>query len=257
MKTSLIAGLSLGALLLAGCKDPQPIEIPVERIAFENQQYNLFVGDQKSISVLCYPENATNLDQLEVSNSNPNVATFENGLLTAKSSGRTSLRASCGSVSATASVQVYSGWFTKESKKYGVDKASGYYYMFGNTSPQEMEIELSYFGQDEEQHFKAWIKCSNLGKTIDFLQDMDESQVSVWKNQNEDGYSVPYFSSDQGRPVVVTADWSYTEATLTKGLLTITDLSGGKYKLEADFALSNGYTFTANWEGQPYMQKEG
>lgn len=257
MKHLNILCLAAALCLVAACRKPEPVVIPVSKMEFEPADISLFVGEKQEVVLQCYPQNATNLEDLTIQNSNNKVASFMDGLLTALSPGRTQLTARCGKVLATAVVTVYGGWFTKGGQKFGVDKASGYYYMFGQSNPQEMEIELTKYENDgSDQHFRAWIKCSNLGKTIDFLKDMDESQVSVWKNQNEDGYSLPYKKED-GTPAVVTADWSPTSATVTKGLLTITDLGGGNYKVEADFALSNGYTFTASWEGAPAMQKEG
>ena len=252
IKRYLLYGAAL-LVLLAGCRKR---EIPVERIVVNPEVVKLFVGETQEIHVECYPSTATNLDQLTVGNSNPEVADFEDGKLLAKLPGKSQLLARCGDVSAKSYITVYSGFFTKGGQKYGVETASGYYYLYGQTTAQEMEIELTaYEANGDEQHFCAWIKCGNLGKTIDFMKDMDESQVSVWKNQNEDGYSIPYKKED-GTPAVVAADWGYTDAVLTRGLLTITDLTSGRYRVEADFELSNGYKFTAEWEGYPSMKNE-
>lgn len=252
IKRFLLFGVAL-LVLLAGCRKR---EIPVERIVVTPEVVKLFVGDMEMIQVECYPSTATNLDLLTVSNSNPEVAEFVRGKLLAHSPGYTQILARCGDVSAKSYITVYSGFFTKGGQKYGVETASGYYYLYGQTTAQEMEIELTaYEANGDEQHFSAWIKCGNLGKTIDFMKDMDESQVSVWKNQNDDGYSIPYKKED-GTPAVVAADWGYTDAVLTRGLLTITDLTSGRYRVEADFELSNGYKFTAEWEGYPSMKNE-
>ena len=252
IKRYLLFGAAL-LLLLAGCRKR---EIPVEKIVVTPEVVKMFVGESQEIQVECYPSTATNLDLLTVANSNPEVADFENGKLLAKSPGKSQILARCGDVSAKSFITVYSGCFTKGGKKYGVETATGYYYLYGQSTPQEMEIELiGYENDKEQQHFRAWIKCGNLGKTLDFMKDMDESQVSVWKNQNEDGYSIPYMKED-GTPAVVAADWGYTDAVLTKGLLTVTDLTGGRYRIEADFELSNGYKFTADWEGYPTMKTE-
>ena len=188
-KRYLLYGAAL-LLLLVGCRKR---EIPVERIVVTPEVVKMFVGESQEIQVECYPSTATNLDLLTVANSKPEVADFENGKLLAKSPGNAQILARCGNVSGKSSITVYSGYFTKGGKKYGVEKATGYYYLYGQSTPQEMEIELAaYESNGEEQHFSAWIKCGNLGKTLDFMKDMDESQVSVWKNQNEDGYSIPY-----------------------------------------------------------------
>ena len=195
---------------------------------------------------------------LTVSNSNSNVASFEQGKLKAKAAGTTTLTARCGGVYATKRVSVYSGYFAKGGTKYGVEAASGYYYMFGQSQPQEMEIKLTnYVSDTDTQHFKVWIKCSNLGKEMDITRGLDGSQISVYKNQNQEGYSLPYDS--EGKPVVVQADWSYTNATLTKGQLKVSQVSSGTdvYSIKGDFSLSNGYTFSVDWEGNVSMKREG
>ena len=243
-------------ILLAAACHKAPREIPVTKIEFEPATLKMFPGDQQAIQVKCYPENATNLSELKIINQYPAVAEFQDGKLTAKTAGATKLFALCGDAKASLEVSVYSGWFTKGGVKYGVDEAVGYYYSYGQSQPQEMEIRLTCkVSANESQNFKVWIKCSNLGKEMDITKGLDEGQISVYKNQNEDGYCLPYDSD--GKPVVMLADWGDTDATLTKGLLTVTSLGGDNYSISADFALSNGYTFTVNWEGLASMKREG
>lgn len=258
MKKLFVICLGVGALLMTGCQKTPPQPIPVERIEFETSSFRMFPGDQQEVRINCYPSNATNLDELSIINSNTSIATFENGKLTAKKAGYTSLQARCGSVSAKADVTVYSGWFTKGGIKYGVDSAYGWYFTMGESAPQEMQMTLTHMvpNSEDTQNFWFWMKCENLGTTIDFLKDMKESQVSVQLNNNEDGYCVPYYSEDLGRPVVKLADWGDTDATLTKGLLTVTKTGNNTFSVSADFALSNGYTFTAQWEGTASMKTE-
>lgn len=257
MKKRIVLCLAAGFCVLAACSR-KPQEIPVETIEFDPASIQMFVGDQQPVTIKCYPQNATNLDQLYTGNSDPAVADFQDGLLTARAAGYTRLQATCGNASAFANVNVYAGWFTKNEAKYGVDLAEGHYYMMGESSPVTMDLTLSHTQADgDTQNFWILFPCSQLGKTINFLEDMTDCMAAVYMNNNEDGYTVAYYSEDLGRPVIVTADWSATDATLTKGLLTVTDLGSKKYKVEADFALSNGYTFTASWEGTPSMKKEG
>ena len=241
--------------VVAACTKPQP-ELPVNKMEIDPASIQFFPGDVQEVNVLCYPEHATNLDQLVVFVSNTNVADFQNGKLTAKAPGAATLQARCGDVSAQARITVYSGYFTKADKKYGVDSATGYLFTMGESTPQEMQMTLTHTVNSEDtQSFWLHIKYSNLGKDIDFMRDMDETMVSVQLNNNEDGYCIPYAQED-GTPVVKLADWGDTDATLTRGVLRVDDLGGSKYKVTADFALSNGYTFTANWEGTASMQKE-
>ena len=246
----------MAAGLLAACHKNTPAEIKVERIEFVPAQYKMFVGDEQGVTVQCYPNTATNLNQLSISLSNTEVAGFVNGKLKAKAAGTSALQARCGDAYAQARVTVYSGYFTKGGKKYGVDSATGYYITMGESTPQEIQLTLTYYDESgDTQNFWLDVKCSNFGKTIDFLKDMDGSMVSVQMNNNEDGYCVPYARED-GTPAVVLADWGYTDATLVKGLLTVESPATGRFKVSADFALSNGYTFTASWEGTAAMKTE-
>ena len=258
MKKLFVIYLGAAALLLSGCK-AQPIL--VESMEFEKSTVKLFPGEQQEMRLNCYPSNATNLDELTTSLTDPSVADFQDGLLTAKKGGNTKLIARCGSAQATAQITVYGGWFTKGGKKYGVDKASGYYYMMGEATAQEMEITLTFIEGHEQdwdltQNFWFTIPCDRLEQTIDFLEDMSGCMAAVYKNNNEDGYTIAYYSEELGRPVIKTADWSETEAVLTKGLLKVESQGFDRFKISADFTLSNGYTFTAQWEGSASMKKE-
>ena len=252
-----IINLILFLFVVAACGKTPAADILVKKMEIDPSSIHFFPGDIQEVNVLCYPENATNLDQLVVLVSNTSVADFQEGKLMAKAGGYTSLTAICGEAKASADITVYSGWFTKGEKKFGVDIATGYYFTMGESSPQEMEITLTnYLPNGDTQNFWLWMKCENLGTTINFLQDMKESQVSVQLNNNEDGYCVPYYSEGLGRPVVKLADWGDTDLTLTKGLLTVTKTGTATFSIVADFALSNGYTFKAQWEGPASMKTE-
>ena len=247
--------------VVAACTKPQP-ELPVNKMEIDPASIQFFPGDVQEVNVLCYPEHATNLDQLVVFVSNTNVADFQNGKLTAKAPGAATLQARCGDVSAQARITVYSGYFTKADKKYGVDTASGYYIMMGESTPQKIDLTLTHLTGEMDgnwevtQSFWFTIPYNRLGEEIYFLEDMLDYQVSVQKNNNEDGYCVAYYSEELGRPVVKLADWGDTDVTLTKGLLTVTKTGSASFSISADFALSNGYTFKAEWEGAPIMQQE-
>lgn len=252
MKKLLVICFS-SVLLAVGCQKGKPVM--VERMAFDPAVIELFPGEDQEVNLQCYPSNATNLDDIVIRVVNPSVAQFENGKLVAKSSGSTMLKATCGTVSTTAPVMVYAGWFSKGGTRYGVGKASGHIFMESEPTPQSLDLTLTCQQGQDTQSFWLLIKYDLLGKTIDFMQDMQESMVSVQKNNNEDGYCVAYFSEELGRPVIVTAEWGDTDAVLTKGLLTVNQTDTG-YKVLADFALSNGYTFAADWEGPVTMVTE-
>lgn len=255
MKTKLFLGLCLAAGLLTACHK-KPVEIKVERIEFVPASYKMFTGDEQGVTVQCYPNTATNLDQLSVSLSNTRVADFVGGKLKAKAAGTSALQARCGDAYAQARILVYPGYFTKAGTKYGVDAATGYLFYMGESTPQELQLTLTYNESNgETQNFWIHLSCSDLGKTINFMENMGGNMVAIYKNNNEDGYTVAYPAED-GTPVIKLADWGDTDARLTKGTLKVEDLGGSTYSVEADFALSNGYTFTASWEGTASMKKE-
>lgn len=259
MKKVLVLCLGAAVLLMAGCKKPQPVL--VDKLEFETSTVKMFPGEQQEMLLKSYPSTATNLDQLTITITDPSVASFENGLLTAKAPGSAKLVATCGSAMAAANITVFSGWFTKGGQKYGVEKAEGYYITMGEATPQELDLTLTFIEGHEKdwdltQNFWFTIPYSKLGQTIDFMEDMTGCMAAVYKNNNEDGYSVAYYSEDLGRPVIVTADWSSTDATLTKGILKVESPGTDRFKVSADFALSNGYTFAAEWEGFAAMKRE-
>lgn len=251
-----VFSLIMAVWALAACHKIAPQETLVNWIEFDSKVYKLFPGDEKEVNLLCYPSNATNLEELTVSISNSEVADFQDGKLKAKMSGTSLITASCGKVSASARVTVYSGWFTKGGTKYGVDSATGYYFTMGESSPQSMEITLTFFKENNDQeHFWAMLNYTNLGKTIDFTQDVEETLVAVYLNNNEDGYTI--YGNDEGKPVIKTADWSDPgEVSLMRGLLTVTGKGNDQFAVSADFTLSNGYTFGAQWEGTANMKTE-
>lgn len=255
MKRFFSYSLALSVLLVVGCND-KSLQIPVTRIEFVPKIIKLLPEEEESILVNVYPSNATNLDKLTFSNSDPSVATFEDSKLLAKTPGVTLLTAECGSVRATASVLVYDGWFSKGGKKYGVDTATGYYYLTGEPDIQEMDITLNHTEDNgEEQHFRILFKYKYLNQNVDLTKVIDGAMVSVYLNNNEDGYCI--YGNDEDKPVIKTADWSDPgPVTLTKGNFCISDKGQRLISFKADFALSNGYTFLADWEGVASMTKE-
>lgn len=258
MKKLFVICLGAAVLLLPGCKKTS---ILVNKIEIDPGFAKLFPGEEQEFVVKCTPSTATNLEDLTVSILDPSVANFENGKLVAKKPSYTYLQAQCGAVSAQAFIRVYSGWFTKGGMKYGVDRASGYYFYWEESTPHSMDLTLTcYTGEMEgewevTQSFWLTIPYNRLGEEINFLEDMQDCQVSVQRNNNEDGYCI-YYNEDLGCPVVKEADWGDTDAVLTKGLLTVTLTDTDTFSVSADFALSNGYTFTAEWEGSAAMQQE-
>lgn len=242
-------------LLFCACQK-KPVQILVERIEITPSPVTFFVGDQVDVSIECYPQNATNLKELTTHITMPSVASFQNGKLAALAPGTCYLVAECGKLSHQAKILVYPGYFTKAGTKYGVDAATGYLFYMGESTPQELQLTLTYNEPNgETQNFWIHLSYSDLGKTINFMENMGGNMVAIYKNNNEDGYTVAYPAED-GTPVIKLADWGDTDARLTMGTLKVEDLGASTYSVEADFALSNGYTFTASWEGTASMKKE-
>ena len=133
--------------------------------------------------------------------------------------------------------------------------------MMGESTPQKIDLTLTHLTGEMDgnwevtQSFWFTIPYNRLGEEINFLEGMLDCQVSVQKNNNEDGYSI-YYSEDLGCPVVKEADWGDTDVTLTNGLLMVTETGSDTFSISADFALSNGYTFTAEWQGFATMKTE-
>lgn len=246
----LLSGLTL-LLLLPGCKKEQ---ILVSKIVLTPENTKLFVGETQEYKAECYPSTAGNLDQLTISIADTEVANFENGKLLAKSPGNTEVQARCGDVSAVSYVLVYSGWFTKRGQRFGVDVAEGYNLLRGEETVQAIELNLiNQINSEEQEHFWLWLPCSEFGKTIDFHGVVGETMVAVYRNNNEDGYTL--FGSEEPGCELRSADWvtDVSNVSLVKGTLKVDSPSTGRFRVEADFELSDGFTFTADWEGMPIM----
>ncbi|MBR1574879.1 MAG: Ig-like domain-containing protein [Bacteroidales bacterium] len=79
--------------------------IDVESIEFDKAELELFVGKSETLSAIIKPENATNKDIVWAS-SNNTVATVNNGLVTGKSEGYTTITATVGNKKASCEVFV-------------------------------------------------------------------------------------------------------------------------------------------------------
>ena len=233
-------------------------DIPVEDIILSPSSATLFVGETQEFTVRCLPEEATNLDELNIYSSNPSVITYENGIVTAQAQGNAALTAACGNVVVQSRIKVYKDKLFKGNNVYGIDYATGYRYMMGQATPQEMDIELIHKAANgTTQQFRAWITMDQLGKELDFTQPLEGGPfVGTYANNNEDGYLV--YGSSVGTPMIVKADWSGADGvTLTRGILRIDEGNGvNRFRIHADFELSSGYKFGTDWEGYASMKNE-
>ena len=252
MKKNFLLFLLIPALFApAACQR----DIPVTDIYLEPTAKTLFVGESFDLHVQYLPEDATNLDEMQIYSTNEQIVTYANGKVTAKDGGSAAITASCGNVLSQCRVKVYKYMIQKGGKSYGIDQASGYLYMMGMASYQELDIVLTHVASDgSTQNFKVWVTKEQLGQDLDYTQPLSGSFVGVYANNNEDGYLV--YSSSEGTPMIVTADWSYTDATLVRGLLRVDHDSSNQYAIRADFELSNGYRFSTDWKGPASMKTE-
>lgn len=236
---------SLFVLILAAAACQK--DIPVADIRIEPASATLFVGESVNLSIQCSPEEATNVDELTVYSTNESIVSYSGGVATARDGGSAAITASCGSVLAQCRIKVYKDSFSKGGKTYGIDYGTGYLNMESEASPQSIEIDLIHEAEPR-QTFQMYLRYPQLGQDLDFTKPLSDAFVSVFAGNNEDGYSV--FAMEEGGPLIVTADFSDAPGvTLVKGNLRLDQNTGRRYKVHADFELSNGYRFFVDWEG--------
>ncbi len=236
----------------AGCQK----DIPIDDIWIKPASASLFVGETLNIDVQYSPLEATNTDEMEIYSTNESIITYSNGVVTAKDAGTAAISAVCGNVVGQCKVKVYRDKIQKGTEAFGIDYASGYLYQMGTATPQEVEIYLIHQeANGMTQNLKLWVTNDQLGKDLDFTQPLSGMPfVGVYKNNNEDGYLV--YGSESGTPMIVTADWTFTDLTLNRGILHIDHIQAHRYKVHVDFELSNGYAFSTDWEGTVSMKVE-
>ena len=234
------------ALLTAGACHR---DIPVETIKIDPAKATMFVGETLPVAISWFPEEATNLDELNVYSTNEKIITYQDGVITAVGKGDAAISATCGNVVSQCIVKVYKDKFLKGKSAYGVDYATGYRYFCDEPTVQEVEIILVHNEPNGDvQKLDAWVQIGQLGKELDFTKPIEGwSYVGAYVNNNEDGYLV--FASDEGEPSIRLADWGDPgNVTLTRGILKVDYLGFTKYRIHADFELSNGYRFSTDWE---------
>lgn len=224
-------------------------EIPVDSIIINPASATLLVGESVNITVSCYPEEATNLDELTIYSTNESIASYRNGTVTAVGSGNAAITAACGNVLDQCYIKVYKDMFLKGGMTYGIDYATGWRYF--NSEPTVQEVEIILVHQDPNgdlQRLDVWVQIDQLGKELDFTKPIEGwSYAGAYVNNNENGYLV--FSSEEGEPLIRLADWGDPgDVTLTRGLLKVDNPQGNRYRIHADFELSNGYRFSTDWE---------
>ena len=230
-------------------------DIPVTDIFVDPAAKTLFIGESFDLQVQYLPEDATNADEIQVYSTNESIVSYANGKVTAKDGGSAAITASCGNLVSQCRVKVYKYAHFKDNQSYGIDYGTGYLLMMGEESVQALQVTFVHLAADgSTQNFEFYIKAAQLGTDIDFTKNAGEAMVSTYANNNEDGYTI--YINDEGRPVIVTADWSHTDLTLTSGILHVDHISSNRYIVRADFELSSGYRFGMEWDGPVNLTTE-
>ena len=236
--------LAPALLLTAACHK----DILINDIFVEPSSKTLFVGESFDLHIQYLPEDATNTDDIQVYSTNESIVTYANGKVTAKDGGTAAITASCGNVFDQCRVKVYKYSLYKDGKNYGIDFVKAYGSKMGEATLQAVDVYMTHNASDgSSQNFQFWMRTSQFGQDIDFTKDSGDALVSVFMNNNEDGYTV--FMGEDGNPSIRLADWSDTDATLTRGILHVEQVHSTQFKIHADFELSNGYRFGTDWEG--------
>lgn len=142
----------------------------------------------KAVSITRLPENST--DDLEVTSSNPNVATWENGTLTGKDIGKTTITATAGEKTATLDVTVVGANQTASPYTFSADnlaegtmpKGTVKYDNYFSITADGSAVNASEMAFDDFSATKRFNPGSK-GK-ITFATTADKSTVTVWYVQN-------------------------------------------------------------------------
>lgn len=241
------------ALAAASCEK----DIPVTGIEVDPSSATLFIGESIPVSVRYTPEDATNADEILIYSNNEKIISWDanSGIVTAKAGGTAALNAECGNIVSQCLVKVYANKFQKGKNTYGVDAATGYNYLMGTSTPQELEIILTHTSGSGTQNLKVWVTVAQLGKDLDYTKPLSDTFIGVYANNNEDGYLI--YSSSTGDPMIVRADWSDAGGVkLVRGNLRVEHLQFTQYSIKADFELANGYRFGTDFSGNVSMKTE-
>ena len=84
---------------LISCEENGPTDIPVSSVKINKSAIQMKVGETETLTVTITPSNATDQHVLWTS-SNPDVVDVDEGLITAKEVGKTTITASVGGVTA-------------------------------------------------------------------------------------------------------------------------------------------------------------
>ncbi|MBO4691521.1 MAG: Ig-like domain-containing protein [Bacteroidales bacterium] len=239
--------------VLCGCGKSKKV-IPVNQIDIQPNPIDLCVGQSVSVTVKTAPEDATNVGEMTVNISKPEIATLADGKVTGVSVGNANLTAICGTVRKDVKVNVYHT-MKKNGVAYPVTKASGYKMYMGTSTVDYYDIDFT----DGTEHIRIMLSAEMLGKTIDVskpvtdLPDGGTCNITVCRNQNENFYSL--WMGKYGDPYIVDNLWNFITATPTGTFSLSTGPKG--FKAVVNVSLSNGQKWELEYEGIVVLKDEG
>ena len=169
-KDGTVAGL-LGENFAQG-KDGYPVfAVHADRIKLDQSSLTISVGDSKTLTATLTPANAT--DMVTWTSSEEDIATVENGVVTAKAVGETTITATAGDVTDVCTVEVIECGHTDGTNNDGQCRTCGYQFAFKAT---DADGNLKGF---YDKIYDAFVQMPISGGTVTVLKDADgETQYS-------------------------------------------------------------------------------
>ncbi len=169
-KDGTVAGL-LGENFAQG-KDGYPVfAVHADRIELDQSSLTISVGDSKTLTATLTPANAT--DMVTWTSSEEDIATVENGVVTAKAVGETTITATAGDVTDVCTVEVIECGHTDGTNNDGQCRTCGYQFAFKAT---DADGNLKGF---YDKIYDAFVQMPISGGTVTVLKDADgETQYS-------------------------------------------------------------------------------
>lgn len=169
-KDGTVAGL-LGENFAQG-KDGYPVfAVHADRIELDQSSLTISVGDSKTLTATLTPANAT--DTVTWTSSEEDIATVENGVVTAKAVGETTITATAGDVTDVCTVEVIECGHTDGTNNDGQCRTCGYQFAFKAT---DADGNLKGF---YDKIYDAFVQMPISGGTVTVLKDADgETQYS-------------------------------------------------------------------------------
>lgn len=244
---------ALMVAVLCSCGKHKKV-IPVTEIGIKPSPIDLCVGQSEKVTVTTSPVDATNVGELTITTTKPEIASYAEGKVTAVSVGSTTLTAICGTARKDVRVTVYQA-MKKNNVAYPIKKASGYRMYMGTSTVDYYDIDFT----DGTEHIRIMLSAAMLGKTIDVskpvtdLPDGGTCNITVCRKENENFYSL--WMGKYGDPYIVDNLWNFITATPSGTLYLNTSTKG--FKAVINVSLSNGQKWELEYEGAVSLKDEG